>query len=96
MPDARPTEPLSIFSLAAGIAALVLTLFSVMPLALMCTLPLGGLSALAAFVTGVISVVQTFRKPHLEGRAQALMGIALSLAWALSSAALVWWMSRRT
>ena len=95
MPEARPAEPLSIVALAAGIGALVLTLFSVMPLLGVCFLPLGALLALTALLTGVLSLVNIVRKPQLDGRAQALTGIALSVAWMISTAALWVWMTRR-
>lgn len=94
MRDARPAEPLSIFSLAAGIACLVLGLFSLMPLMSMCTLPLSAIAAALAFITGVVSVIQTFRKPELDGRMQALMGIGLSLFWGVMIAIFIFAVTR--
>jgi hypothetical protein len=81
MPEARPADPLSIVSLAAGIASLVLAVFSVLPMVAMCLLPISALCALTGLVTGVISAIRTTLKPELDGRQQALMGLALSLVW---------------
>ena len=37
--------------------------------------------ALLAIITGVASLIRTARRPELEGRLQALSGIALALVW---------------
>ena len=79
--EAPPADPLSILALAAGIGALVLALFSVLPLAGMCLMPLSALCTVTALVSGVASVVRTTLNPKLEGRAQALVGIAFALVW---------------
>ena len=82
MPEAaRPADDLSVVSLAAGIACLVMLLFSILPLVGMCLGPLSALSALMAIITGVASLIRTARRPELEGRLQALSGIALALVW---------------
>jgi hypothetical protein len=77
----RPADELSVVSLAAGIGALVLLLFSVLPFVGVCLAPLSALSALAAIITGVASLIRTRLKPELDGRYQALSGIALALVW---------------
>lgn len=82
MPEAtRPADSLSILSLAGGIAALVLAVFSVLPLVGMCTMPLSVLSVLTSIVCGLVSLVRTTVKPELEGRLQAIAGLGLSLVW---------------
>lgn len=82
MPEAeRPADPLSIISLASGIAALLLAVFSVLPFAAMCTMPFSVLSVLTSIVTGIVSLVRTSVRPELEGRWQALAGLGLSLLW---------------
>lgn len=80
-PPGRQTDPLSILSLAAGIASLVLSLFSVMPLAGMCLMPLAAISMLVAAISGVTSLVRTTINPQLEGRLQAIAGIVMALLW---------------
>lgn len=77
----RPADPLSILSLGAGIGALVLALFSVLPLAGMCLMPLSAISMLVALISGIASVIRTTLKPELDGRLQALTGIMLALIW---------------
>ncbi len=90
MPEAtRPADPSSIVSLAAGIAALVLAVFSVLPLVGMCTMPLSVLSVLTSLVTGIVSLVRTTVRPELEGRWQALAGLGLSLVWCGAAAVLL-------
>jgi hypothetical protein len=94
MPEAaQPADGLSVLSLAAGIGAVVLILFSVLPLIGWCLGPLSGVSALVALVTGIASLVRTTLRPQLEGRWQALAGIALALLWGAGAAvlALVVW-----
>ena len=82
MPEAeRPADPLSIISLASGIAALLLAVFSVQPFAAMCTMPFSVLSVLTSIITGIVSLVRTTVRPELEGRWQALAGLGLSLLW---------------
>ena len=82
MPEAeRPADSLSIVSLAAGIAALVLAVFSVLPLVGMCTMPLSVLSVLTSLITGIVSLVRTTVRPELEGRWQAIAGLGLSVLW---------------
>jgi hypothetical protein len=81
MPEARPADALSVVSLAAGLAALALTLASVLPLMSVCFLPLAALSALTAFITGVVAAIRTTLKPELDGRGQALTGMGLALFW---------------
>lgn len=82
----QPADPLSILSLAAGIGALVLALFSVIPLVgPFCTAPLSALSALLALITGIVSVVRTTMNPRLDGRQQAIMGIVFALVWCLAA-----------
>lgn len=90
MPEAtRPADPLSIVSLAGGIAALVLAVFSVLPLVGMCTMPLSILSVLTSVITGIVSLVRTTMKPELEGRWQALAGLGLSVVWCGAAAVLL-------
>lgn len=81
MPEARPADPLSILSLAAGIASLVLAMFSVVPMVGWCLMPVGGLAALTALVTGVASIVRTTMKPELDGRQQGIAGALMGLLW---------------
>ncbi|MFT3711395.1 MAG: hypothetical protein QM817_27495 [Archangium sp.] len=82
MPAAeRPADELSVVALAAGIGALVLLLFSVLPFVAPCLVPLSALSAALALITGIASLIRTTLKPELEGRYQALAGIALALVW---------------
>lgn len=85
MPEARPADSLSILSLAAGIAALVLALFSIIPLVGMCLMPLSALSAVTALITGLISVVRTTVKPELDGRQQAIAGLTMALLWCVAA-----------
>ena len=77
----RPADPFSIFSLAAGVAAMVYTLFSLVPMVGFCTFPLSFLCALTSVITGVVSLLRTTANPALEGRYQALMGLGLSALW---------------
>lgn len=77
----QPTDPLSILSLAAGIASLVLAVFSVLPLAGMCLMPIAALSMLVALVSGVASIVRTTLNPQLQGRAQAIAGVLMAITW---------------
>lgn len=79
----RPADPLSILCLAAGIAALVLAAFSLIPMFGLCTMPLSILSVATSIVSGVASLVRTTLKPELEGRLQALSGLGFSLVWCL-------------
>ena len=79
----RPADPLSILSLAGGIAALVLAAFSLVPLFGLCTMPLSILSVVTSIISGVASLVRTTVKPELEGRLQALAGLGFSAIWCL-------------
>lgn len=90
----READPLSIVSLAAGIAAVILALFSVLPLLGMCTFPLSVLSVLTSLICGVASLVRTTVKPELEGRLQALAGLGLSALWCLAAVLLFLFMAR--
>lgn len=95
MPDAeRPADGLSILALAAGIGALVLMLFSLMPMLGWCTAPLSALCAALAFITGVASLIRTTLNPKLEGRWQALAGLALAGVWGAGAAILLNVLSR--
>lgn len=95
MPQAeRPADGLSILSLAAGIASLVLVLFSVMPLLGWCTMPLSALSAAVALISGIASVIRTSLNKTLEGRAQAITGLVLSLVWFAGAALLLTFAAR--
>lgn len=95
MPEAeRPADPLSIISLASGIAALLLAVFAVLPFAAMCTMPFSVLSVLTSIITGIISLVRTTVRPELEGRWQALAGLGLSLLWCGAAAVLLMFVSR--
>jgi hypothetical protein len=86
----RPADELSVLALAAGIGALVLLLFSVLPFVGVCLGPLSALSAALALITGIVSLVRTTMKPELDGRYQALAGIALALVWgAMATVALL-------
>lgn len=77
----RPADPASILSLAAGIGALVLALFSVLPMVGICTLPLSVICVAVSVVSAVASLIRTAINPALEGRMQALAGLGLSLLW---------------
>jgi MFS-type transporter involved in bile tolerance (Atg22 family) len=90
----RPTDPLSILSLAGGIAALLLAAFSVVPLFGLCTMPLSVISVLTSIVAGIASVVRTTLKPQLDGRLQAIAGLGLSLVWCLVAVLLFMFASR--
>ena len=90
----RPADPLSILSLASGIASLLFALISVMPLIGACTLPLSVLSVATSVVSGIASLVRTAIKPELEGRLQALAGLALSVVWCLAAAVIVTFLTR--
>lgn len=79
----RAADPLSVLCLAGGIAALVLAAFSVVPMMAFCTLPLSVVSVLTSVVSGIASLIRTTLKPGLEGRLQALAGLALSAVWGL-------------
>ncbi len=92
--DGRPTDPLSIVALAAGIGALVLALTAVLPLVGMCLAPLSALSALVALVTGLASVVRTTVNRQLDGRLQALTGLGLALLWSAGAGLLYLFASR--
>ncbi|MFO0598184.1 MAG: hypothetical protein U0228_22970 [Myxococcaceae bacterium] len=82
MPEAeRPADGLSILCLAAGIAAVVLLLFSVILMLGWCTVPLSVLAAATALISGIASLIRTARRPELEGRMQALAGLGLTLVW---------------
>ncbi len=83
---AREADPLSILSLAAGIGAMVLAAFSLLPLAALCTLPLSLICVLTSVISGIASLVRTTLEPGLEGRLQALAGLGLSLLWCLVAA----------
>jgi ABC-type Na+ efflux pump permease subunit len=85
---------MSIIALAAGIAALVLALASVLPLMGMCFGPVSGLFALVAFITGLASVVRTTLNREIEGRPQAFAGLFLSLVWATAATLLFLFASR--
>lgn len=90
MPEAtRPADPLSIVSLAAGIASLVLAVFSVLPLVAMCFMPLSVICVVTSLITGIVSLVRTTVRPELEGRWQALAGLGLSLVWCGAAAVLL-------
>lgn len=90
MPEAeRPADSLSIVSLAAGVAALVLAVFSVLPLVGMCTMPLSVLSVLTSLISGIVSLVRTTVRPELEGRWQAIAGLGLSVLWCAAVAVLL-------
>lgn len=80
-PPGRQADPLSILSLATGIASLVLSLFSVLPLAGMCLMPLAAICMLVALISGVASLVRTAINPELDGRPQAIAGIVMALTW---------------
>ena len=86
---ARPTDPLSILSLAGGIAALLLAAFSVVPLFGLCTMPLSVLSVLTSLISGIVSLVRTTVRPELEGRWQAIAGLGLSVLWCAAVAVLL-------
>jgi len=91
---ARPTDPLSILSLAGGIASLLLAAFSVVPLFGLCTMPLSVICVLTSLVAGVASVIRTTLKPELDGRLQAFAGLAFSLIWCLVAVLLFTFASR--
>jgi uncharacterized membrane protein len=83
----QPADPLSILSLAGGIGALILALFSMTPVVgPFCLAPVSALCALLALVTGIASVVRTTMNPQLDGRQQAIVGIVFSLVWCLVAA----------
>ncbi len=65
------TDPLSIIALAASIAALILTLFSLMPMLAFCFFPIGVVCAATALLCSVASLVRTTVNRKLEGRQQA-------------------------
>lgn len=90
----RPTDPLSIVALAAGIGALVLSLTSVLPLMGMCLGPLSGIAALVALVSGVASIVRTTLDKELDGRLQAFAGVFLALLWGVAAAILFSFVAR--
>lgn len=90
----RPTDPLSIVALAAGIGAIVLALTSVLPLLGMCLGPLSGVSALVALVTGLTSVARTTLDKGLDGRLQAIAGVFLALLWGVAAAILLSYVAR--
>jgi hypothetical protein len=92
--QARPTDPLSIVALAAGIGALVLALLSVLPLMAMCFGPISALSALVGLVTGLASVIRTSVNRELDGRLQALTGLGLSLVWVMLAGGLALYATR--
>jgi hypothetical protein len=77
------TDGLSILALACAIAALVLTVFSVMPMLGWCFIPLGGLCAATALISGVASVIRTTINPKLEGRQQALAALGMLCIYGL-------------
>ncbi len=77
----RPADGLSILALASSIAALVLMLFSIMPLLALCLGPLSVLSAAVAVVSALASLVRTTLKPELDGRWQALAALTLMTVW---------------
>ncbi len=81
----KPADPLSILSLAAGIAALILAVFSVLPLFGFCTFPLSIVCVVTSVLSGLASLVRTAIKPELEGRLQALFGLGLSLVWCVAA-----------
>ena len=91
---ARPTDPLSILSLAGGIAALLLAAFSLVPLFGLCTMPLSVISVLTSLIAGVASVVRTTLNRQLEDRLQAFAGLALSAIWCLVAVLLFMFASR--
>lgn len=90
----RPADPLSIVSLAAGIAALLLALVSVMPLVGMCTMPISAICVLTSVISGIASLIRTALKPELDGRYQALAGLGLSLVWGVAAAILAMFAAR--
>jgi hypothetical protein len=90
----RPADPLSILSLATGIAAVLLALVSVMPLVGMCALPISALCVLTSVISGVASLIRTAVKPELDGRYQALAGLGLCLLWGAAAAILAVFASR--
>lgn len=90
----RPADPLSIVSLAAGIAALCLALVSVMPLVGMCAMPISAICVLTSVICGIASLVRTAIKPELDGRHQALAGLGLSLVWGVAVAILAMFATR--
>ena len=90
----QPTDPLSIVSLAAGIAALVLTLASVLPLMGMCFGPLSALAAMTALISGLVSVARTTINRELDGRLQAVAGLFLALLWGGLATLLYLYLSR--
>lgn len=71
------TDPLSIIALAASIAALILTLFSLMPMLAFCFFPIGVVCAATALLCSVASLVRTTVNRKLEGRQQALFSLGL-------------------
>jgi len=85
---------MSIVALAAGIASLVLMLFSLMPMLGWCTAPISALSAALALITGIASLVRTTLNPKLEGRWQALAGLFFALIWGAGAAILLNVLSR--
>jgi hypothetical protein len=94
MPEARPADPLSIVSLAAGIASLVMSLFAVLPMVGMCLMPVAALCALTGLITGIVSAIRTTLKPELDGRLQAFAGIGLSLVWVGAATLLAFFVTR--
>jgi VIT1/CCC1 family predicted Fe2+/Mn2+ transporter len=75
------TDPLSILALASAIAALVLTVFSLMPMLAFCFIPIGALCAATALISGLASVIRTTINPKLEGRPQALAALGMLLIY---------------
>ena len=71
------TDPLSIIALAGSIAALVLTVFSLMPMLAFCFFPIGALCAATALICSVASLARTTLNRKLEGRQQALFSLGL-------------------
>jgi hypothetical protein len=85
---------MSIVALAAGIASLVLMLFSLMPMLGWCTAPISALCAALALIMGLASLVRTTINPKLEGRWQALAGLFFALLWGGGAAILLNVLSR--
>lgn len=95
MPEAeRPADGLSIVALASGIGALLLVLFSVVPLAGWCFMPLSAVAALTSLVTSIASLVRTTLNPKLEGRMQALAALLFVLLWGAGAGLLAMFVSR--
>ncbi len=77
MSEEKTTDGLSILALACAIAALIFTVFSVMPMLAWCLIPIGGICAAVALISGIASVIRTTINPKLEGRQQALAALGL-------------------